>query len=129
MMKMHLYRTSKYRDRNELKKQLARASGIDVEKGKLPQGFSSIISFDFGDIYIDDYIYSKIDLKVENEIDNCLENLLLENYGIVTDEEKEMSLENKYFGGGKYQIGRYEISIGIIEVNLLPDCTEIRTKA
>lgn len=124
MIVLHIYRKAIKRNIDDVKQQLCKASGINPQSSHRPHGFGAIVSFDFGDIYIDDYINSQLNDEVQSEIDNCLIRLLKADYGNITDDEKEDNCENRYFGGGDI-IGRYKISVGTIEIRVLNDHTEI----
>ena len=125
MISLVLYKKAENRNVKELSNQLCLASGINPQSAHRPHGFSSIVSFNFGDVYIDNDIHLRINNKLNEEIENCLERIKVDDFGSVSQDEKEMNIENKYFGCGKYLVGRYEISIGVIELNVLSEKTQI----
>ena len=111
---MKLYRGKSDRDIAVLCQQLKKASGINGSH--LPHGFHAVASFDFGNIYVDDDIFKKLNPNIQCEIDDCLLHFLREDYGDLTEEEQEQNGESKYFGSGRGMIARYKISIGLIEI-------------
>lgn len=125
MMKKYLYKKAAPRSTDNTVRQLCAASAINAESTHRPHGFWEISFFDFGDIYVDDYIYSKLSAAVRNDIESCLQLFIKDDYGIISEDEKDTNTENKYLGDGKNLIGRYEISVGIIEIKLLADNTII----
>lgn len=127
-MKLYLFRKAVKRDIEDIKKQLYRASGINPKSSHRPHGFGAVVAFDFGDIYIDDYLNSQLNDEIKNNIDNCLIRLLKDDYGNITEDENDDNVENRYFGGGDI-IGRYEIAIGIIEITVKKAHTEIKLLA
>lgn len=128
MIKLYLYKKAIKRDIEDVKQQLCKAAGINPQSSHRPHGFGAVVSFDFGDIYIDDYLNTQLNAEIKNDIDNCLIRLLKDDYGNVTEEEDEDNGENRYFGGGDI-IGRYEISIGVIEITVMKVHTEIKLLA
>ena len=102
------------RNTNNLRQQLKKASGISA--CHFPHGFDAVISFDFGDIFVDEVVFQRMDSTVRREIDDCLMRFLREDFGNVTEEELEQNGENKYFGDGSRMVARYRISIGLVEV-------------
>ncbi len=112
---MIFYRKRVERDIDSVYCQLKMASGIKSDV-QLPHGFESVASFDFGDIFVDEAISEKMKPCVQMEIDSCLCRFLQEDYGLISDEEKEQNGENKYFGNGCNLIAKYQTSIGIIEI-------------
>ena len=128
MIKLYLYKKAIKRDIEDVKRQLCKATGINPQSSHRPHGFGAVVSFDFGDIYIDDYLNIQLNDELKNDIDNCLIRLLKDDYGNVTEEENEDNGENRYFGGGDI-IGRYEISIGVIKITVMKAHTEIKLLA
>ena len=126
-MGLNLYKKAIKRDIEDVKRQLCKASGINPESSHRPHGFGAIVSFDFGDIYIDDRIDTVIDDELKKQIDNSLIMLLKGDYGVVSAEEREDIVENRYFGGGDI-MGRYETKVGIIEITVLKNKTNIILK-
>lgn len=114
---MKLYRKKASRNFDALSQQLKNASGIK-NVAHLPHGFETVASFDFGDIFVDDAIFQKLNIGVQAEIDSCLCRFLREDYGLITDEEREQNGELKYFGSGYGLIAKYQTSIGIITILL-----------
>lgn len=113
---MYLYRKDPERDMTKIAEQLRRASGIKEGSEHCPHGFSGIVSFSFGDIYVDDNLNKLLSETVKEEIDGCLEQMSREDYGMIDAEEEDVNIENKYLGNGKGLLGRYSISEGIIEI-------------
>ena len=128
MIKVYLYKKAIKRDIENVKRQLCEATGINPQSSHRPHGFGAVVSFDFGDIYIDDYLNSQLDDELKNDINNCLTRLLKDDYGNITEDEKDDNVENRYFGGGD-SIGRYEIAIGVIQITVMRVHTEIKLLA
>lgn len=112
---MKLYRKRSDRDIVNIRHQLKNASGIKSDV-HLPHGFEAIASFDFGNIYVDDTVFQRLSPEVQGEIDICLHRFLQEDYGLITDEEREQNGESKYFGNGCGMVAKYQISIGMIAI-------------
>ena len=123
---MILYKKSEKRDYKKIAEQLYKGSRLT--DSHIPHGFSSIVLFEFGDIYIDESINAILNADIKYDIDYCLLQFSKDNYGIITEEEKDYNIENKYLGNGKNLIGRYKITIGIIEIKVLKDYTIIVLK-
>ena len=124
MIKLYLYKKAIKRDIEDVKQQLCAATGINPQSSHRPHGFGAVVAFDFGDIYIDDYLNIQLNDELKNDIDNCLIRLLKDDYGNVTEDEKDDNVENRYFGGGDI-IGRYEIAVGVIEITVMNKRTDI----
>lgn len=114
---MKLYRKKESRDFGALRQQLKNASGIK-SVDHFPHGFEVVAAFDFGDVFVDDAIFQKLNIAVRAEIDTCLCRFSREDYGLITDEEREQNGELKYFGNGCGLIAKYQTSIGIITILL-----------
>lgn len=125
MIKLHLLKKAIIRDIDDIKQQLCNASGINPKSTQRPHGFCAVASFNFGDIYIDDFLNSQLGYKLQEEIDVCLTKFLKDDYGNITIDEKDDNIENRYFGDGDI-IGRYHISLGTIEIIVLKTHTEIK---
>lgn len=128
MIKLYLYKKAIKRNIEDVKQQLCKATGINPQSSHRPHGFGAVVAFDFGDIYIDDYLNIQLNDELKNDIDNCLIRLIKDDYGNVTEDEKDDNVENRYFGGGDI-IGRYEIAIGVIEITVMKAHTEIKLLA
>ena len=113
---MNRYRSKADKDITLLCQQLKKAYG--VSGSHLPHGFHAIASFDLGNVYADDAIFKKLNSDVQCEIDDCLQRFVREDYGDLTEEEREQNGESKYLGNGGGMIARYKISIGMIEITV-----------
>ena len=120
---MKLYKKLVQRNYNSIADQLKKCGGIC--DNRLPQGFSAIAMFDYQDIYVNDELYLQLNSDIRLEIDNCLTRFSKDDYGIISDEDKDENVDNKYFGNGKNIIGKYETSIGVILIELLDHYTLI----
>lgn len=120
---MKLYKKSEQRNYNSIADQLKKCGGICGNH--LPQGFSAIAMFNYQDIYVDDKLYLLLNNDIRHEIENCLTRFSKDDYGIITEEDKDENIDNKYFGNGKNIIGKYETSIGVILIELLDHFTLI----
>ena len=120
---MKLYRNAEKNDVSHLVMQLKRASGNI--RNHLPHGFESIVNFGFGDIFVSDTIFSMLNHNVCQEIDITLDRMAKEDYGIIDDETREANLESRYLGNGKDIVGKYQISIGCIEITIFDTYTYI----
>lgn len=85
------------------------------------QGFAGCFKFCFGQIWIDD----KIEESIKNiaEFEKLLEDLLkrfrADDYGNVSQQERELNLENKYFFGCFVGLkGKYDTQFGTISIEI-----------
>lgn len=123
---MILYKKAQERDLQKVAQELYKASALC--ESRLPHGFYAVASFDFGDIYIDQALDEIINDEIKRKIDESLLRFAREDYGEISEDEKDENLENKYFGNGKNLVGRYAVKNGELEINLLADCTKISLK-
>ena len=111
---MKLYKEAQPRNTESAKSQLKLASG--GIHNHTPHGFESVASFEFGDVYVSDSLYQLLDFPICDELDLCLSKMLREDYGCVDADTVDANCENRYFGNGKKILGRYSISVGVIEI-------------
>lgn len=122
---MHLYKETKRKNADDISLQLLKASKIDESGQHRPHGFDSIVNFDFGNIYVDDRIFELLNDDLCKEIDRCLFKILKEDYGVIFPEQIEENKESKYLGNGNV-LAKYEISIGVIQIEKFCDETQIK---
>lgn len=125
MIKVHLYRKPIKRDIEEVKRQLCKSLDIDHKSIHRPHGFEAVASFNLGYIYIDDYLNSRLTEKLKKEIDDCLTRFLEEDYGRITGDEADENGANRWLFGEDI-FGKYEVSVGLIEILKSGDRSEIR---
>ena len=113
MIKLYLYKKEQKRNIDDSRAQLYKATGLN--SSYLPHGFEVFAGFSLGDVYIDEELKNNLDDNLKKEIDSCLDKFLKDDYGVISSEEKESNIENKYFGGGEL-VGRYIIGIWSIQV-------------
>ena len=120
---MYLYRAAE--KRQDIPIQLSRASGISEKSKSRPHGFDAIVNFDFGDIFIDDVLFSLLNDEVSKEVDECLKRIIQGDYGQISVDDIQENNESRYFGNGDV-MAKYEISEGFIQIEKIGDKTLIR---
>lgn len=121
---MHLYKKARERNVDDVSDQLRRASGNIKKGGGVPHGFAAAVSFDVGDLYVDDELFDLMSAKLERELELCISRLVKGDYGNVSEDERDENEESRWLGDGSLT-AKYSISLGEITVNKLCGKTEI----
>ena len=114
-IKQHLYRKRQSKKTADVSSQLRKASGIKEISTKRPQGFEAIVAFDFGDIFIDDALFSLLNDEVSKEVDECLRRIIQGDYGQISVDDIQDNNESRYFGNGEIT-AVFRISLGNIKI-------------
>lgn len=114
---MKLYRKADGRDIRKLTAQLKNASGNKTNR--LPHGVGGVLCFELGDIFLSDRLFSLLTANIRLEIDDCLRRIIKDDYGAVGDDTIEANGESRYLGNGAGVVGKYQISIGEIQISRL----------
>ena len=112
---MHLYRKRHNKTPAAVSEQLCNASGIGHIITKRPQGFEAIVAFDFGDIFIDDALFSLLNDEISKEVDECLKRIIQGDYGQISVDDIQDNNESRYFGNGEIT-AVFRISLGNIKI-------------
>jgi hypothetical protein len=93
--------------------------GYGIEHPEKIQGFAGTFLFTLGDVYVTHEIdnITHESPSFGDELRFCMSRLMLDDYGLISEDEEEGNLENKYmFGHSVGQYGRYNTEAGIVRL-------------
>lgn len=93
-----------------------------IENPDKVQGYAGYFNFHFGEIRIDEAIAKLIEKNSEFEksLEEFLRRFSADDYGDITQDEKESNAENKYFFGCFVGLeGRYATPFGVVNIKII----------
>lgn len=109
--KFHLFLEAHRVKLSEIKK------GIAVNSPEKINGYAGI-SLGLPDVYICEELYKKVQIlpSVNDELLTLLNNIIREEYGLVSADEKEYNAEQRWLSGSYQDVkARFKISCGMAE--------------
>lgn len=93
-----------------------------IENPERIQGYTGYFNFHFGEIWIDELIEEiiKKDAKFETLLEELLKRLRSNDYGDISQDDKDLNMENRYFFGCFIGLkGVYKTTFGIINIKIV----------
>lgn len=111
------------KDSVDLEKLYALAQkGYAINNPEKIQGYNGYLSISFGDIYVDEYVYEKLQSEsaFEEVVNACMQQFRDLDYGRkVTRYESDLNFENRLYCGLNWGlVGRYETRYGTLEIRI-----------